>query len=230
MALLPHRCVACSGGGLVVVLLPFAIACATEDGRGDANAGTGAAVGLGGGGGTGATSGGTGGTSAGTGGAGTTDAGDASPFAHCANQWLSKCTLEATCQALGCGEPWSVLDGQGCERAQCKRDADCTSDERCLPSLLVKLGCQSSFVEQCIPEQGFCNCYATADCAGLLRCVPKAIAPLSGDCDFQTTDCDTLKAHKALVENLSPSLGAEVTQAAQACVSKLETQLSQNGC
>jgi hypothetical protein len=124
-----------------------------------------------------------------------------------------------------------MLDDDGCARAECTRDADCTDDERCLPSLLVHFGCQGSFVEQCDGNAALCNCSITADCRGFLRCVPKALAPPAADCLHSSSDCNELSYQVGELQGLgSGLLGTEVKQSVDACIVKLQAQMQQHGC
>ena len=175
--------------------------------------------------------GGTGGGSSGTG-AGAADAAQDSPFAHCTNKPpTSDCGFESLCAELECGKAWSMLDEDGCARAECKRDADCSADERCLPSLLVRFGCQGSLVEQCDGNAALCNCSITADCRGFLRCVPSAIAPEAADCSYSSSDCNELSYQKGELQGLgSGLLSAEVKQRIDTCITKLDAQMQQHGC
>lgn len=169
---------------------------------------------------------------AGAGGAGGTDAAPDSPFAHCIRRPpAGKCGRDSLCAELECGKAWSMLDDEGCERAECERDLDCTDDERCLPSLLVHFGCQGSFVEDCNGTAALCFCSITADCRGFLRCVPKTLAPKTADCLYSSSDCNELSYQVSELQGLGLGpLGAEVKQSVDACITRLQAQMQQHGC
>src|SRR5689334_16251616 len=84
------------------------------------------------------------------------------------------CTFEDTCEALGCGKPFSALDASGCIREQCRSSDDCSSGQRCVPSVLHGNDCYSSVIEGCEVECAQCSCLVSADCAQVAYCLPAA--------------------------------------------------------
>ena len=159
------------------------------------------------------------------------DAGSDAPT-QCSVAPPSTCSHEGTCSALECGQPWSLVDGNGCERPACSSDSDCGLDERCLPSALVKLGCQGSTLESCKPDAKVgCACGFTADCVGFVRCVPKALAPEASDCAFISSSCVVITEQVASMETLLVEVtGASTRIALEKCLITLQGQLASLGC
>lgn len=164
-------------------------------------------------------------------GAGAVDAAEDSPFAQCTKPPPWDCSYQSLCTEMECGKAWSMLDENGCERPKCTRDSDCTSEQRCLPSALVKLACQGSVLEFCSGGAASCTCSFTADCTGFVRCVPKALAPEVDDCKFTSSTCWLLIEQKSSLQSLGSSIeGANTKQAIDTCITKLEAQMQQHGC
>lgn len=97
-------------------------------------------------------------------------------FAHCALAPATTCSREAFCELVNCGG--IQFDEQGCARTPCENDADCASDEICLPL-------SSSHTGRCEPAAD-----GTCDCSGGLAVVSGAFCsprdnppPLDRMCD-----------------------------------------------
>jgi len=136
-------------------------------------------------------------------------------------QPTSSCSLEATCEALGCGQPWSDFDVQGCLRPYCDGDDDCDADERCVPETLVgELGCHSSIFEGCSPECDGCGCEASADCRSVAFCQPVSEFPESADCSVRGRSCDQLEEWRGALD--TGSYAPEVVLALEACAMRLD--------
>ena len=60
-------------------------------------------------------------------------------MAQCDDPTPSLCSLEATCDELGCGG--FQFDEAGCSREACSADTDCASDERCASGSLSAASC-----------------------------------------------------------------------------------------
>ena len=146
-------------------------------------------------GGTSASAGAAGGGGAATGGASGSGGGDEDPWSHCDLPPTQDCTPAEVCEAIlpalePCGSPGSLLDADGCPRAECLSNSDCKEGERCLASPLVATGCISSSLEWCTAApDGSCSCTWTDDCGWYLTCVPEALAPRSDDCDVDAVGC-----------------------------------------
>jgi hypothetical protein len=120
-------------------------------------------------------------------------------LAHCPTNPLeggqprSSCSLEATCDVLRCGDPWSGFDENGCRRLHCSSQADCAGTERCVPAVLGgHFDCYSSVYESCREYCGSCSCGWSDDCSTAAFCQPVAIFPHENDCRFDAEPCEAL--------------------------------------
>ena len=104
------------------------------------------------------------------------------------------CTFEDTCEALGCGEPFGMLDASGCVRKECGSSDDCSSGERCVPSVLHGNDCYSSVIEGCTVECDRCVCSVSEDCRKVAYCLPAADYPSSSDCELSGMSCSALRS------------------------------------
>jgi len=140
-------------------------------------------------------------------------------------QPTSSCGLEATCEALGCGRPWSDFDERGCLRPYCDGDDDCDADERCLPEELVgEVGCHSSIFEGCSPQCDGCGCGASSDCRSVAFCQPVSEFPESADCPVGGRPCEQLVEWRGALD--AQSYAPELVIALEACAIKLDRAIA----
>lgn len=80
------------------------------------------------------------------------------------------CTAPIDCTGEFCGSHLSMLDAQGCPRATCKVDADCSAGEGCM------LENSLHGPVTCVDEQGACSCTLGEEPVSGV-CLPEALLP-----------------------------------------------------
>jgi hypothetical protein len=129
------------------------------------------------------------------------------PFSHCMVPPLidgSMCSFADACDALGCGEPWALQGDDGCLRATCSAESDCSPGERCVPAPVggafdgwLTAGCES-----CEYYEGGCGCSCLEGAPGLRAvCLNRIDYPESGDCPIAGLSCNELDAAVEVVES-----------------------------
>jgi hypothetical protein len=104
------------------------------------------------------------------------------------------CSVDAACEALGCGQAWSLFDGEGCKRAECSETGECPERERCVPAPVggkLDEHCFAGY-DSCSVEGAACVCNPWEECGARSVCLPESEFPPASDCPVDLLDCDDL--------------------------------------
>jgi hypothetical protein len=172
-----------------------------------------------------------------TGAAGAAGAPSEEPFdPQCAEPpgFSSDCSLQATCEQLGCGDGVSQFDAQGCTR-YCKASGDCAAGQRCRYTSLVvsenECPANGSQVEGCTLSDGTCSCATSDDCPHPDVCVDSAAYPESLDCVVAGASCQALNFTKfTLQERVTTGESPEKADVIAACLAAIQNEQVAVGC
>lgn len=146
---------------------------------------------------------------------------------NCADTAYTSCSTQATCDALGCGQPWSEFDANGCLRQGCASSDECGASERCVASNLhAAPECLASISHGCRPTaDGTCECTGEDSCGPRGFCQPAADFPLASECDVTGMSCRDLSALLSEVQERGHFTG-DTAQSLTTCENRVVSALA----
>ena len=149
-------------------------------------------------------------------------------------EFVSQCSFEDTCTALGCGNGVSEFGADGCRRL-CTTSADCGAGERCRHTALVTNEDEcitGGDFDACYYSDGSCYCSQNASCEFPDVCVDATKYPPSQDCVLEGASCRALAFLKGSVDGFlqQPTPDADDVAFATACLQSVKDKQAALGC